>query len=302
MVPTPLLAAAALAGAAVTLAAPAHAEELVGLVGSTGITVFDGMAPATTGQIRMVQGLMGEQLVGIDVRPATGMLYGLGNMGGIFTISLAQGEARATRVAGLVDAMGMPVMLAGSAFGIDFNPVPDRLRVVTDVRQNLRINVDTGLTITDGTLTYDSMDPNAGSMPRLVAAAYTNSFAPSPRTPPPGTTLFYIDSALDTLVTTTLPNAGIVTTVGMAGRPTDATGFDISGVSGIAYASWAGADGRDRLFRLDLMTGMPMLVGIIGPGTLRTTDIAVAPAQTPAPAALALFGLAALALGLRHRA
>lgn len=301
MVPTPLLAAAALAGAAFALATPAHAEKLVGLVGGTGLTLFSSTTPATTGQVRMIQGLMGETLVGIDVRPATGMLYGLGNMGGIFTISLAQGEANATRVAGLVDAMGMPVMLAGSAFGIDFNPVPDRLRVVSDARQNLRINVDTGLTISDGLLTYDPMDPNAGSMPRLVAAAYTNSFAPSPRTPPPGTTLFYIDSALDILVTTTLPNAGIVTTVGMAGRPNDATGFDISGVSGIAYASWAGGDGRDRLFTLDLMTGMPMLAGLIGPGNLGITDIAVAPAQTPAPGALVLFGLAAFALGLRRR-
>jgi hypothetical protein len=298
----PFVAAAALSAAALAIAAPAQAEKLVGLVGGTGLTVFNSMTPGSTGAVRPVMGLMGEQLVGIDVRPATGMLYGLGTMGGLFTISLAQGEARATKVASLVDAMGMPVALSGSFFGMDFNPVPDRLRVVSDADQNLRINVETGLTIIDGPLNYPMGDPNAGANPNIVAAAYTNSFAPSPRTPPPGTVLFYLDSTLNTLVTTTNPNGGALTTVAMAGNPTDQTGFDISGVTGIAYASWAGRDGLDRLFRLNLMTGMPTLVGLIGPGTLGIADIAVAPAQTPAPGALVLFGLGLAALRLRRSA
>ena len=36
-----------------------------------------------------------------------------------------------------------------ATFGVDFNPVPDRLRVVSNTGQNLRINVDTGATTTD---------------------------------------------------------------------------------------------------------------------------------------------------------
>ena len=35
---------------------------------------------------------------------------------------------------------------------MDFNPVPDRLRVVSDTGQSLRINVDTGAVITDTAL------------------------------------------------------------------------------------------------------------------------------------------------------
>jgi MYXO-CTERM domain-containing protein len=298
---TPLI-AAALAGAAVALAAPAHAEKIVGLVGGTGVTVFSSTNPNNTGQVRAISGLMGQRLVGLDVRPATGMLYGLGSGGGVFTISLAQGEANATQVASLIDAMGMPVALSGSFFGIDFNPVPDRLRVVSDADQNLRINVDTGLTITDGTLSYDPMDANAGVNPTAVAAAYTNSFAPSPRTPPPGTTLYYLDASLNTLATTVNPNGGVLLTVGGAGNPTPDSGFDISGVTGIAFASWSGGDSLDRLFTINLMMGTPNNLGLIGDGRLGITDIAVAPADTPAPGALALFGLAALALGLRRRA
>ena len=43
-------------------------------------------------------------------------------------------------------------MLSGTAFGVDFNPMADRLRVVSDAEQNLRANADTGATTTDATL------------------------------------------------------------------------------------------------------------------------------------------------------
>jgi hypothetical protein len=297
-----LFAAAALSAAALAITAPAYAEKLVGLTGGTGITVFNSMNPSQAGQVRTVSGLMGQTLLGLDVRPATGMLYGLGSGGGIFTISLAQGEANATMVASLADATGMPIALTGTRTAIDFNPVPDRLRVVSDSDQNLRVNVDTGVTIVDGTLAYAMGDANFGTDPTIVAAAYTNSFAPSPRTPPPGTVLYYLDATLNTLVTTTLPNAGQLTTVGGAGNPSMVSGFDISGASGIAFASWAGGDMLDRLFTLNLMTGMPMNLGFIGDGQLGVIDIAVAPADTPAPGALALFGLAAGLLAARRRA
>lgn len=291
-----LLLLAALAASALPLSA--QAERIVGLTEANRIVIFDSATPTNTGQARAITGLGGQSLVGIDVRPADGQLYGLGNSGGVFRISLADGNAVASLVSTLVDAAGAPVALSGTNFGIDFNPVPDRLRVVSDADQNLRINVDTGVTLTDGTLAY--VDGNAGTNPEIVDAAYTNSFTPSPRTPPPGTQLFYLDSNLNQLVTTANPNAGELTAVGAAGNPSPNSGLDISGVTGTTYAFWDRMGGLDGFFTLNLAGGV-LTADFIGDGTIGIADIAVAPAQTPTPATLALLGLGALALVARRR-
>ncbi|MDT7935167.1 MAG: DUF4394 domain-containing protein [Sphingomonadaceae bacterium] len=274
----------------------ASAERLVGLVGGNGLTVFESTAPGAIGQVRSVTGLGGQTLLGIDVRPANGLLYGLGSGGGIFSIDLSRGGAAASLRSTISGAT-----LDGTAFGIDFNPVPDRLRIVSNNGQNLRVNVDSGAALVDGRLTYAGGDANAGTAPSLTAAAYTNSFAPSPRAMP-GTQLYYIDTSLFTLATTSAPNAGVVNTIGSAGRPTVPTGFDISGTTGIAYASWLrGASGNTGLFTLNLSTGAPTLLGNIGFTGLDLRDLALAPVATPAPAVMALFGLGAAAL-IRRRA
>ena len=58
--------------------------------------------------------------------------------------------------------------LSGTRFGLDFNPIPDRIRLVSDAEQSLRINPN------DGTLggTDTALSP-AGS---VVAAAYDRNF------------------------------------------------------------------------------------------------------------------------------
>ena len=71
-------------------------------------------------------------------RPATGGLVGLGSAGRIYQISL-QGVAVA------VNTAPSTTPLNGAAFGVDFNPTVDRLRVISDNDQNLRFNPDTGL-------------------------------------------------------------------------------------------------------------------------------------------------------------
>ena len=85
-----------------------------------------------------VTGLTGDTaLVGIDFRPATGALVGLGNQGGIYTIDPATGVA--------TNRVQLSEALSGTSFGVDFNPTVDRLRIVSDTGQNLRANLDTGV-------------------------------------------------------------------------------------------------------------------------------------------------------------
>jgi hypothetical protein len=97
----------------------------------------------------------GERVVGIDGRPATGQLYGLGvnsdfNNATLYLIDPQSGAATAVGATGgisFVTAASAAVDLPDTAtvgYGVDFNPVVDRMRVVTGSGLNFRINPSTG--------------------------------------------------------------------------------------------------------------------------------------------------------------
>lgn len=219
---------------------------------------------------RAITGLQpGETVVGIDFRAVDGRLYAVGSSSRIYTVDTVTAAATPVGSAAFTPA------LSGTAFGVDFNPVPDRVRVHTDAEQNLRLNQLTGaVAATDGALAYAAGDAGAGSNPAIAGTAYTNSVAPAPTT----TALFAIDAARDVLVTLANPNDGQMRTVGPLGvATTDRVGFDIVGSDGSAYATLTetGA-GRSRLYTVNTTTGAATLVGTLGHGgPLR--GIAVAP-------------------------
>ena len=131
--------------------------------------------------------------------------------------------------------------LRGDRFGIDFNPVVDRLRIVSDENQNLRVNVDTGALadfdlVTPGTqpdqdLQYAAGDPNAGQDPSVTGVAYRNSqasaFDADPTTPDPGKTteLYDIDARTDDMSEQDPPNNGtLITEDRSVSTPTGSSG------------------------------------------------------------------------------
>ncbi len=121
--------------------------DVVGLTFDQRLVCFGEQRPQLAREIGFVTGLTTDtRLVGIDFRPATGELYGLGEAGGIYTLDLT--NANATLKARL------NVALEGTSFDVDFNPVPDRLRTVSDTGQNLRANVADGLTAIDTPVSY----------------------------------------------------------------------------------------------------------------------------------------------------
>jgi Domain of unknown function (DUF4394) len=175
----------------------------------------------------------GEILVGIDFRPANGQLYGLGTPGG--GPGAAQLYIIDTETAIAMKVGNPNAVLGGSSFGFDFNPVPDRIRVISNAGQNLRLNPNDGtIAGTDTDLAYAAGDPNAGRLPSVVGAAYTNP----DRDPQTNTVLYDIDSGRDTdpapgggdvLAIQVPPNAGQLNTVGRLRINTDdIVGFDIS--------------------------------------------------------------------------
>src|SRR5688500_2319415 len=216
-----------------------------GLTSANRLVTFNRAAPAVRTAVAITGLQSGEQLLGIDIRPAgmpAGELYALGSTGRVYTINITSGAAtqKSQLAADSADATNPFTALAGADFGVDFNPVVDRLRVVSNTGQHLRIDVDTGATFTDDGLN------SAGAMRTGVSAtAYTNSFAAACRT-----TLFYIDTNTDSLLTTTDPNAGTLTELGSLGINAD---------SSSGYESVTAADGTNSAIAVHTVGGATTL-------------------------------------------
>ena len=237
-------------------------------------------------------------LLSIDVRPATGELFGYTSNKEIVTIDPLTGVPTT-----IGTASSLPDVVAPRAVSIDFNPTVDRIRFVSGT-SNFRINPNDASVTTDGTLAFSAGDDNDGSRPNIVAAAYTNS-VPGATT----TALFDLDAQTDSLVRQNPANAGSLQTVGATGFGIadggGFTGFDISGATAAAYlvgSSGIGGAGltANVLYSVDLATGAATARGPITgitQGILR--DIAVV--EVPEPTTMAITGLAGLVLLRRRR-
>lgn len=247
-----------IAGASATLL---QAEPITVLTSGNRLLTVDSATPGTVTRTVAITGLIGgDTLLGMDFRPATAGLYALGSGGRVYLINANTGVATvaSTLVADPADATAPFTALVGTRFGVDFNPVPDRLRVVSDADQSLRINVDSGNTTTDGAIAYAAGDPNFGQNPNVVGSGYRNAFSGAL-----STELYSIDSTLDILATQNPPNNGTQETDGPLGvNTTDNVGFDISGPTGVAFASLTDAVAT-RLYTINLDSGAATLVGPI---------------------------------------
>lgn len=232
--------------------------DVVALTASNRLVSFDRATPGTIRSNVLVTGLQsGENLVGIDVRPADGMLYGVGSTGRLYTLDAATGAAtnKSRLVADAADTTEPFTALAGASFGVDFNPMADRLRIVSNTGQSLRINVDSGATTTDGSI-------NGGAANTAISAsAYTNSFAGTG-----STTLYGIDSANSTLYTQNPPNDGtLAKPVPLGVAIGAANGFDIDARTNMGYMV-ATVGGARNLYGVNLAaTSAPAtLIGALG--------------------------------------
>lgn len=185
----------------------------------------------------------GENIVGLDIRPANGMLYAIGSNSRIYTINTGTGAAT------FVAALSTP--LSGASFAVDFNPVPDRIRIISNTGQNLRVNPADGATINDG-----AINPTPAA---ITAAGYTNSVAGATTT-----TLYVIDTDADKLFIQNPPNNGTLTMGMNLGVNADAaSGFDIGGKAGVAYAILSVGSGTS-LYTINLNTGQATEVRSFG--------------------------------------
>lgn len=249
-----------------------HALTVSGML----VTFASDRPDAPRARVRLTGLARGERVLGIDYRVSRGVLFAVGATGRLYTIDVAKGAA--TRVGD-----GPPVAFpSGDLFGIAFNPVTDRVRLVNAAGANLRLHPQTGAQVDadphvagvqpDTPLAYDAQDRHAGTRPRIVAAAC--AYDPKDETI---TIDFGLDAALGTLVrqgaSAGVPpaisfNTGRLSTVGSLGiAPFADAAFDISEVGRRAYAAVTAAGAREsRWITIDLDTGKARERGTIAVG------------------------------------
>ncbi len=208
---------------------------------------FDAASGALSSDVALSGLAAGEALLGADFRPADRLLYALAASGALYRIDTDSGAATlvSTLSADPLDTTAPFAALEGTDFAVDFNPVVDRLRVVSDTGQNLRINVDNGRTNTDGLL-------NPGA-PSVISVAYTNAFGAACRT-----RLYGIDAAAGQLVVLDPPNDGKATAVGALGASGAPRAFDVYTAEDGANRAFVllEQDGITRIHDVELATGM----------------------------------------------
>lgn len=207
--------------------------------GSNNLLIFNPSNVAAGTVSKAITGLqVGENIYGIDFRPVNGQLYALGSSSRLYALNLSTGAA--TQVG--TGTFSTPLL--GTEFGFDFNPTVDRIRVVSNLGQNLRLNpVDGTVAVADGNL-------NPG-IPSVSSAAYTNNFAGATTT-----VLFVIDHSTDKLYTQNPPNNGTLVEVGNLGIDiSNANGFDIGSRSNTAYLI-ATVAGSTNLYTINTSSGL----------------------------------------------
>lgn len=294
------VAAVSLAGAvlaAAGLAQQARAEIVLGTTFQNFLITWDSANPA---EIRTGVALMGlaanETLVGIDVLPTgtaanpTGDLYGVGSFGHLYRINSTTGVATTVNTNTFMPALN------GSQFGVDWNPTNSQLRVISNAKQNMVIST-TGVATVQTNIAAMASDEGANTAPNIVHLAHSNNLAGSTTS-----TTFGIDTGRDRLVM--FPNAsnGQFSTVGPLNfDATELGGFDVSGATGTAYATFTSANqSRTTFGTVNLTTGAFTPIGEVGGGNI-LTGMTVIPTAVPAPASMALIGLGIAAVARRRR-
>lgn len=274
----------------------AQAQTVYGTTVGNNLVSFNATSPTViTASVSITGITTGQTIQGLDFRPNTGQLYAFGydatlGMYQLYTINTSTGAATSINTA-------TAIALGNGPIGFDFNPTVDRIRVTSANGGNYRLHPVTGaIAATDMSLAYLAGDANAGTTPKIVAGAYTNSYIGA------GTTaLFNYDNNLNNITLQSPPNNGSLNTIGASGISTDTVApkvdmdifYNNTTATNEAYllANLATSNSIATLYTLATTTGATTLVGNIG-GTDQVTNIALFIDRTlPALTGQLAFGL-----------
>ena len=245
-------------------------------VASTGeVVVFDTEWPeAAVGVFTLPATVPASAVVAHDFRPKTDEAYVLvrNDPASVTLVKIAPD--------GTTTPLGtnIPVDPAATAFGMDFNPTSDRIRIVNDADESLQVDPVTGALL--------QADPDLGGLdgdPDVVAAAYTRNFDQTGLDPADrSTALFGIDVGQDKLTQITFTSGAVADRGDLGVDLSSLTSFDIApstaaepvgGAFVAATRTGAGDGNRAELFAANLSTTAPNVqgrltrIGTIGDGS-----------------------------------
>ena len=256
---------------------PCRAETIIALMADKKLRYFDSGSPGTFTKVVNLTGIpTNAAVVTMDFRPP----------GQLFVLAIEDGVIRLYEIdlgSGAATWVGSPVSgWSGIGFGFDISARAavtgsegaltsdaDVLRRISPDGVGVQVTLAYDNTTSDG----DPVDQHAGDNPAIVALAHSNSFPEAQ-----GTVLYGIDALPNSLVVVNSVS-GQLNTVGPLGVDTGfRCGFDISGVTGIAYAALSSGEFA-FLYTIDLGTGAATQLGQIGSGLQVTglVDIAAPP-------------------------
>ena len=239
-------------------AAPALAVDQIVAVTTTNppsLVKFESDEPGTLTSNRVITGLEGDTVEGIDRSPGDGRLYLLSRSATtarfwILDPITAVATPVATLSANPSDGTAPYAGLVGANVAVDIRPDMSQMRVVTNIDENLRFDLTNGLVTTDAAINPAGVN--------VQGLAYANDDA-SPATPVP---LFAYDFANEELGTLNPANNGIFVTVGSSGINSvtqSHVALDIA-VSGASYSTHDVA-GSQAFYTVDNETGVHTLTG-----------------------------------------
>lgn len=260
-----VIAAAALTAAAtiiVVASGPSASQAAVPDIQGYGVTAdgltmlsFRSQTPNVSGWVQDIVGFTGHDtyVVGIDTRPANGLIYAVGNAGGIYTVSTWY----------LTKVGQLSVTLSGQSFGVDFNPAADRLRIISNTGQNLSHDVGGNVTTAQTALTDGA---SGKAVTGVTAAGYTNN----DNNTATATVLYDIDTVANQISLQNPPAAGTLFPQGALGvDPALGSSLDVystlaggRAVTNTAFAAIINpVTGRSTLYAVDLLSGFATSVG-----------------------------------------
>jgi hypothetical protein len=226
--------------------------QAVGLSTDARLVKFESSSPQIVTLVPLTGLNANETLLTLDFRPADGLLYGISNAGRVLRIDAATGAVtrQAFMMADASDASAPYAGLAGASFSASFDPVLDRMRVISNVGQNLLINVSSGATTTD------ALVQTSGSASVVAALAYDNRLSAAG-----SSSLRAVDILHQRLALFAQPSDGLLTDLAGLGLP---AGVNLNGLSawsiaggrnGLALLAVQATSGGSVLFDVNLATG-----------------------------------------------
>ncbi|RAS66911.1 uncharacterized protein DUF4394 [Lentzea atacamensis] len=266
------VAAAVIGGGGSSAAQPSGLRAFGISADGTLMVTFTTNLPQELNWVRQIQGFSGDTAaIGLDQRVQDGLLYLVGNKGGIYTVKLPNPPSQPNPI--ITKVSQLTVALHGTNFGVDFNPAADRLRVTSDTGQNLRHDLNAHSTVADTML---STPPTPGATKGVTAAAYTNNDLD----PGTATTLFDIGTMTDQVLIQSPANNGTLAPTGSLTVDAGSNaGFDIfstlsggKAVSVAGFATLVAPNGTSSLYSINLLNGTATSLGQF---PLPITDLAI---------------------------